>query len=89
MSRTRTKALKAKTIARVTYRGFTRYWCFGKRFVDKVYDQTLVDGKNVVERNEEAEWTFDDMDREELESACKRDGYWLCWFDKMPPSFNA
>ena len=88
MSRTRTKELKAKSIARVTYRGFTRYWVFGKKFVDKVYDQTIVDGEYVVERNTEAEWTFDDMDRDELEAACKRDHYWLYWFDKMPPSFT-
>ena len=89
MSRTRTKALKAQAIARVQYRGFTRYWVFGKKFVKEVYDQTEVDGKNVVNRNEEAEWTFDDMDRDELEEACKRDHYWLNWFDKMPSSFYA
>lgn len=68
-----------KKIARVQYDGFVRYWCFGEKFVEDVYDE--VDG--VVEQDEYTAWIFNDMTREELENADKGK-YEITWLDCLP-----
>lgn len=56
-----------KQIAKVNYKWGTRYWCFGDEFVVDAYDE--VDG--VITRNQEIVWAFDDMNINELISACQ------------------
>ena len=52
-------------IVKVEYTDFTRYWCFGEKYVVDVYD--INEGK--IEQNEYTAFVFDDMTVEELVSS--------------------
>lgn len=54
-------------IAKVEYKWGIRYWCFYEGLVADVYDEV----DDVVTRNKEKAWIFDDMSFGELKCACK------------------